>query len=359
MEITLREAQTIIPHYFDAGITIELVGPPGLGKSDLSEQLIAHMSKQTGEEWGHAEMFLATQTPPDLLGFLSMQTKTIDGKETRVSSWSMPGWMQCKNGRPVSDYKRGLLILDEYGQGEGDVKRASAQLLLKGEIGPWKLPKGWHIIAISNRSSDRSGVTKSFDFCINRRAELHIRPDVDAWCDWAATAGVSPTTITFARRNPEIVFGGGVPEKQGPWCTPRSLVMADKLIQSMSGDGNIAENVATMVGLTSLIGDAAARQYLVFLRLEDEMPKPETIAADPMAVRIPDKIDARMLVTYSLAHIASMETIAAFTRYVERLGDEFAVTFLKTAVSRNGKLASAPVFLDWCRTNSALMASLR
>ena len=359
MDVTLREAADLLPTYFDAGITVELQSSPGLGKSEMVQQLLSKLSARDGFEWGYSEMFLATMTPSDLLGYMMPETKIIDGKEVRVSSWTLPLWKQTKDGKPLSAYRRGILFLDEYGQGENDVKRASAQLLLKGELGPHKLDDGYVIVAASNRASDRSGVTKSFDFVINRRAELHITPDVDAWVEWANTAGVSPTTITFARKNPHIVFDGKIPEKQGPWCTPRSLVMADKMIRAMSSQGDISENMLAMKTVISLIGEAAARQYFVFLKLETEVPDVEDIVADPNKVKVPDKIDVQMLTAYHLAHMVKLDTLAPIAKYMERFDQEFGVTFLKAAVERDKTLARSPVFLDWCKKNSALMASVR
>jgi hypothetical protein len=359
MDVTLKEAGDLLPLYFDAGISVELISCAGVGKSDKILQLRQQLSERDGFEWGYAEMFLATMTPSDLLGYLMPETKIIDGKEVRVSSWTLPLWKQTKDGKPLSAYRRGILFLDEYGQGEGDVKRGSSQLLLKGEVGPHKLDDGWVIVAASNRSSDRSGVTKSFDFVINRRAELHIVPDVDSWVEWANTAGVSPTTITFARKNPHIVFDGKVPEKQGPWCTPRSLVMADKMIRAMSSQGDISENMLAMKTVISLIGEAAARQYFVFLKLETEVPDVEDIVADPNKVKVPDKIDVQMLTAYHLAHMVKLDTLAPIAKYMERFDQEFGVTFLKAAVERDKTLARSPVFLDWCKKNSALMASVR
>lgn len=359
MSCTLIEAGELLPAYFDAGISVELIGPPGLGKSDMTKHLIKVLSERDNEEWGHAEMFLATQTPPDLMGYMMPETKEFDGKPVRVSSWTMPGWMQCKNGKPVTAYRRGILVLEEYGQGEADVKRASAELLLNHCLGPWKLPEGWAVVAISNRASDRSGVTKSFDFTINRRAELHIYPDVNSWESWANANNVSPTTITFAKQNVEIVFNGNVPDKQGPWCTPRSLVMADKVLRRLSTTGSVPDNPQALRAVTSLIGEAAARQYFVFLRLEEEMPKIEKIIDDPTGVKTPDKVDAQMLVTYHLAHNAAMDRMEPFVKYIKRMGDEFAVTFLKAAVARQKDLARSPVLLQWCKENSALMAAIR
>lgn len=359
MQLTLKQAKSVLPTFFDQRISVELQSSPGLGKSDVIQQLVTELSARDGFEWGYAELFLATQTPPDLLGYMMPETRTFDGADVRVSSWTMPAWMMTKDGKPVTSYRRGILFLDEYGQGEADVKRASAQLLLKGELGPWRVPDGWAVVAASNRSDDRSGVTKSFDFVINRRAQFEITPDLESWEEWAHTSEVTALTITFAKQHPEIVFSGKVPEKQGPWCTPRSLVMADKMLHAMSVDGKLPDDPIAVSVVTSLIGAAAARAYFVFVQLENELPKFEKIVADPAGIKVPERPDAQMLVCYNLAHRITPETVDPVVTYMNRFPKEFGITFVKSATARNYKLINTPAFKKWCSENASLMAALR
>lgn len=357
--LTLKQTETMLPYFFDTGISVELQSSPGQGKSELIAQLIAKLSARDGFEWGFQVLMLATQTPNDLLGFMMPDTREYDGVSYRVSDYTMPPWMLTNKGKPVSAHKRGILFLDEYGQGEPDVKRASAELLLNRRLGPWALPDGWAVIAASNRGNDRSGVTKSFDFIINRRALVQIVPDLDGWTEWAITAEVMPLTIAFANNNPHIVFSGEVPEKQGPWCTPRSLVMADKLLRRMAQDGELNDTPVANALVSGLIGPAAAAQYFSFVRLEQEMPKFETIVANPDGVKVPDRPDAQMLVCYNLAYRVDETTAAPVAAYMERFPKEFGVTFIKAASSRNYKLLTTPAFRKWCSENSSLISTVR
>lgn len=353
-----EDLATTLPILLDAGSSVEIKGPPGVGKSTIIEDLITKLSARDGEQWGFSTLFLATQTPSDLLGYLMPETKTFNGKETRVSTFTMPLWMLTSDGTPVHNYRRGILFLDEYGQGEADVKRASAELLLNKRLGPWSLPLGWCVVAASNRNSDRSGVTKSFDFVINRRVEIELQPDVGSWTNWASANNISPLAIAFANHHPHIVFSDTVPDKQGPWCTPRSLVMADKILQAMGSDGEIPDGSLANEVVSGMIGSAAAAQLFAFVRLEREMPKFEEIIASPDKCHVPDRPDGKMLVCYNLAARATNETIAPCIEYIERFGQEFAATFIKSASKRNFKFALNPAFKKWCSNNNSLMSAL-
>lgn len=351
----------------DAGIAVELQSSPGLGKSEFVKQLVADLSKRDGFEWGFATCFLATMTPPDLMGYMFKGERDFGNGPITVTEPTLPLWMITTQGKPTSHYKRGILFLDEYGQGEADVKRASAELLLNKQLGPWRLGgdnhDGWGVIAASNRSGDRSGVTKSFDFVINRRGVYDVTPSVDAWVDWATSHNVSPLTIAFAVQNPQIVFSGEVPEKQGPWCTPRSLVMLDRKMQVKAKRvGQFPDDAHTVEGAMGLVG-AAAAQYFAFVRLEKEMPKFEDIVANPTKVKVPKKPDAQMLVVYNLAHRVEAKNLKPVIEYIENGGGEgmpkeFAVTFAKAACKRSPELVIEPAMRQWSTRNASLMAAL-
>jgi hypothetical protein len=352
----LREA----PDLLDSGVSIELTSAPGIGKSEGVDQLLQRMRARDGaDQWGFATMFLATQTPPDLIGYQFKSERMVNGELRAVTDPSMPLWMTTVDGKSVLEYPRGILFLDEYGQGEADVKRASAELLLKGAVGPWKLPKGWSVIAASNRANDRSGVTKSFDFVINRRVEIHIDADVGAWETWAFKNGVDPVLITFAVQNPNIVFAGEVPDKQGPWCTPRSLVLLDRMLRPKKARlGHFPDDPVTTELATGMIGPSAASQLMATIRLSHAMPKYADIIANPKTAKKPDAPDAQMLVVYELAGRVDESDVDPIIQYVDRFPAEFGVTFTKAAVARNPMLINTNAFGGWCQKNASLMSAI-
>lgn len=351
----------------DARIATHLRSPPGVGKSDFVEDLISWLNKRDGEgTWGLATCFLATFTPTDLLGYM-VPTKITnpDGTQGLASVFTTPSWMMTKptkeypHGRHINTFKRGIVFLDEWSQADGDTKKAAAQLKLKGQVGPHHLHDGISVISAGNRSSDRSGVTKEFDFVINREEVIDINPDLPSWQHWAAEHGIMPLTMAFATQNPQIVFAESTPAEQGPWTTPRSLCMVDKLLQvkAKRNGGEIPDDPATAEQMQGIMG-AGAAQYLAFIKLEREMPKYEEIVKDPMKVKVPQKPDAQMLVCYSLAHQVKPKDAAAVVAYMERMPKEFAVTFATTACKKQPMLVAEQAFDKWARQNSSLMAAI-
>lgn len=361
--LDLREA---VIDNLEARISTHLKSPPGRGKSEFVDDLVAYLTKRDGFEWGQATCFLATFTPSDLLGYM-VPTKVTnpDGTVSLASVFTTPPWMMTKptkeypHGRHINTYKRGIVFLDEFGQADGDTKKSAAQLMLKGEVGPHRLHEGIGVIAASNGKGDRSGITKDFDFLINRQDEITITDDMASWEEWATSHDVMPLSITFAKQNPQIVFQDGVPAEQGPWTTPRSLVMADKLlrIKAKRNGGVIPDTPEVAEQIQGIMG-AGAAQYFGFIKLEREMPKYEAIVKNPGGVKVPSRPDAQMLVCYSLAFQIQIKDAAPVLEYIERLPKEFAVTFATTACKKQPRLVAQPAFDQWARKNSSLMAAI-
>jgi hypothetical protein len=310
-------------------------------------------------------MFLATQTPPDLIGYQFKGTRNWDGQEVSITDPTVPLWMITHTGKPTWAYKRGLLFLDEYGQGEADVKRASAELLLNKRIGPWTLggenSAGWGVVAASNHMGGRNGVTKGFDFVINRRKQIVITDDLESLLEWMDEHDISPTTKAFASQNPESVFMKAPEDKQGPWMTPRSLVMLDKVLQAKmrrTGGAILPDDANTIESSAGLVGAPAAASYFSFLKLEADMPKYETIVAGPTKAKLPTKPDSQMLTCYHLAHRVSKADIQPVIEYVSRLPKEMAVTFCKAACKRDNHLVGTQAVQKWAQTNASLMAAI-
>jgi hypothetical protein len=360
---SLREA---VIDNIDSRISTHLKSSPGRGKSEFVRDLIPYLSKRDGEEWGFTTAFLATYSPTDLMGYM-VPTKITnpDGTQGLASVFTTPAWMmtapskEYPHGRHINTFKRGIVFLDEFGQADGDTKKAAAELMLNGRVGSHQLHPGIAVIAASNGKGDRSGVTKDFDFLINRQCQIEITDDLASWQDWATKHDVMPLTVAFATQNPQIVFAEGVPPEQGPWTTPRSLVMADALLQRKAArNGGVVPDKAEVVEQVRGIMGAGAAQYFAFVKLEREMPKYEAIVKDPQGAKLPSKPDAQMLVCYSLAHQIKPADSKPIVEYIERLPKEFAVTFATTACKRQPSLLAQPAFDQWARKNSALMAAI-
>lgn len=372
--MNLKQARKEIRCEIAAGNAVLLKGPSGLGKSDLAydtfDDLKAEGAK-TGETWGMQTIFAATQTPPDLIGFQFKGERdfTHNGETRRVTITdpSVPLWMLSTEGKPAWMYDKFFLFIDEYGQGEADVKRAMAEIFLKGGTAPWYLPPGSVRLAATNVGT-RYGVTKDFDFCISRRTEIEITPDVNGWLEWADTPytyqgrdwSVMPVTKAWAKANANVLYEPE-PKEQGPWCSPRTICAADRSLQIKAADNNGVipiDDSTTVENLAGKIGMPATQSYMNHLRFLLELPQYDDVVADPDNAPVPQRPDLLLLMAYQLAAFTKVPDLGACIKYIKRMpSKDIAITYVTSLVRRDyAAFVNEPAMQGWIAQNAALMS---
>lgn len=364
----LSQLEKYVTADIEAGNSVVLISSSGRGKSDFCDALYEKYRATSGLNWGFQSMFLATQTPPDLIGYQFKGEGVADGITFAKSEASIPLWMLSTEGKPAWCYDRFFLVLDEYGQGEADVKRASAELLLKGRIGAWSLPPYSVRIACTNTGS-RYGVTKDFDFVINRRSQYTITDDIESWLAWADKPYThmgqkwdnSALIKAFAKQNISVIFEEE-PKQQGPWCTPRALCGVDRFLQVIERqhggklplrDDGIAEGVAAKIGVP------AAGALCGWLQFRVELPQYEQVRDNPAETPVPSKPDLQMLMAYELASRTKKEDLAKIIHYVQRMPKDLAITYAVSLVRRDKTVILDPALAAWVQKNATLLALIQ
>lgn len=361
----LKDLFTTLPKYLDANIPVEIGSPPGVGKSESIDQIVANMSKRDGFKWGIAKCFIATMSPVDINGYLVPGHMQVRNPETgemeslRISEFTMPSWMISTEGLPMNSYKRGVVVFEEWDKGDPDTKKASAEPLLNGKAGKWSLHEGISRIALVNRLQDRSGSTKNFDFIINRRGEITLSGELTGWKDWALGAGIDPLFVAFADKNPEIVFSNTLPDTQQPFCTPRSFVKLSRILPTfVDKAGKLEHSTITTEVASGMIGVAGATKLMSWILLRNESPEWDDILRSPDTCRIPDRPDAKLMVCYEAAHKVDKKTMPKVIEYIRRFPAEFAVTFAKAATRRDYDLINVKAMTDWVMKNASLLNAI-
>lgn len=343
-----------MPIWYEEGASIYLKSAPGLGKTSVMLEAPRVLGKATGKKIGVVVIQGPLLTPGDAVGYL-MPKHTNNRLE---SEYTQPYWFRTYGGEHLEDFDGGIIFCDEMDKADTDVKKVLGECALSGRLGPHKLNGGWRLWGAGNRSEDRSGSTKELDHLINRRREIEIQPDLTSLIDWMDANGAMPLTKSFTQQHPDIVLSGKVPDKQGPWCTPRSLMMVDKYmsIKARHNGGTLQADPITIENVQGNIG-VAAQQYFAHVKLQLEMPAYKDIIAAPDKAKCPlGKPDALMLVCYNVAHYVSKDDAGQAIKYIERMPKEFAVTFAKAAIKRDNSLVLAPAFRNWAAQNASLMA---
>jgi hypothetical protein len=365
----LDQVMKRLRYFLDAGpkfgrpIAIEITGPSGIGKSEATVQELHAMAKRDGFDYGIGRHFTASWTPSDVPGYLIPVQRMMpqaDGtmKEVTVAEWSMPNWTLDDNGVPLNTFKRGALICEEHDKAAPEVKKAFAPVTLLGGIGVHRLHAGIGVIMLTNdASSSRQGSTKRFDFEINRICILTASASVAGWMNWADQNDVHPMFKSFADDKAEVVFSGTVPEKQGPFCTPRSLVLLGRVASFMMDDDDVIFDKEGFVEIAQgMIGAPATQALMTHIELHDKVPKWREIVADPKRCKVPDNVAGQLMVAHQCAYNVDDKTVEQAVTYVRRLNPEFHMTFVKSATKRNFRLVNSKAIKTWTNEEPQLVA---
>lgn len=343
----------LAPSFYESGLSIYLRSGPGRGKSTVMEDAPAIIGNKLGLNLGIVVVSGPNLSPGDTVGF---GIPKHDGGRSEMV-FTLPFFWRTAEGKYLEEYDGGIIFVDEMDKADVDIKKVMGEMALSGRCGPHRLPKGWVVWMAGNRAVDRSGSTKELDHLINRRFEIDITDDIEGWERWAHRNSIHPSIITFAVSNPQVVFPPSAPDKQGPFCTPRSLVAVGRMLNVMGGNsGELPTSTEAVEVAAAGIGQAAAAQLFATIRLESELPSLDAIVKSPGSTKVPTKPDAQMLTCYKLASLTTDKNIAPIIQYIERMPADFAATYAKAATSRVKMLAAAPAMLAWCQRNSALLA---
>ena len=356
---------------------IEMKSGPGIGKSSAVEQACAQIAAELNEPIGLVTEMLATLQSVDIRGFMLPAKSPTGGLDTVFST---PPWYPVKasvkvfmpdgtihlKGTYTGPVPRvGVCFLDEFGQAQDDCKAAAAELILHGEVGTTRLPIGWRVIAASNRMSDRAGVLRSLTFVTNRRMELAIDASLPTWNEWvnALPDALRPhhLTISFANRQPDLVFRDAVPPGDAPFCTPRTLVLMDRDLQALRTAEDIdhdrlpMDNVAREV-CSGWIGGGESAQFFTHIRFADQLPDIQDIEKNPETAKLPVARDAQMVAAFMVAHNVTKDNGSQVMRYVHRMNIEMAVLAVKTITAQRAELvANTPEFMSFLLKNKDLL----
>lgn len=327
-----------------------LESPPGIGKSEGCFQYVERLALVANQPVAMIQFMLTTVTSPDVRGF--MLPVKEPGRLRTV--FSIPPWcpqvgnyhvcVPNEDGTVVWHKPEewtdeipdiGVLLLDEWGQADEDVKKPAAELILHANVGTTRLPIGWRVVAAQNRMSDRSGVLREMMFIVNRRGLIQVTPSMRVWVDdWAHKQPVASAphymTVSFAEKNPDIVFASAIPDKPDPYCTPRSLCLMDRALQALADDedidnGRMPTSALARETASGWIGEGAAAQFFTHLRFDALIPKISEIEADPSSAKLPDGMDAQMVTGHMLTHGITEDNAGQVMRYILRMKDEMQI----------------------------------
>lgn len=299
---------------------VMLWGGPGIGKSQIIKQIADDRNMTL------IDMRLAQIDPVELRGPLM---RDEEGKVTWLTPSVFPDEDSDENG---------VIFLDELNLAPTSIQNTAYQLIFKGEIGEYELPRGWTVIAAGNKEKHAQVHTMQPPLK-NRFYHVEVRASLDDWKAWAYDEStqktwapenkINPMILAFLSKNPNFLYKFDPERDTLNFPTPRSWELVSYLL----------DTGAPYSDLAGAIGENAASQFQGYLRVAEDMPDIDDILEGEDV--FPDSPDVKYAVASGLiARVKEKpEYLGRLFEYAVRLGDadkesgtEFAVLIGRDAL---------------------------
>jgi|TARA_B100001094_G_scaffold252843_1_gene250987 hypothetical protein len=281
-QVSPNGAKKSIKRAFTKKRPIFLWGPPGIGKSEVIEQIT--------DELGDSKLIdirLSLWDPTDIKGmpYYSANDNTM--------KWAPPAELPTEE--EAAKYKWVVVFLDEMNSAAPAVQAAAYQLILNRRVGQYKLPDNVLLVAAGNRDADK-GVTYRMPAPLaNRFVHLELRVDFDDWFQWAVQNNVHKDVVgylTFAKKD---LYDFDPKSPSRAFATPRSWTFASDLIED-------DDDETTTDLISGTVGEGLAVKFMAHRKVAASMPNPTEILAGKVKELKTKEISAMYSLTVSLCY---------------------------------------------------------
>jgi len=254
---TTRPSDAIdeIEHLIAKNRPVMLWGSPGIGKSDIIQQIGFKHKRNV------IDLRLLLMEPTDLRGI------PYYNKDNKTMSWAPPVDL------PNDPKDTSILFLDEMNAAPPAVQAAAYQLILNRRIGNYVLPKGVSIVSAGNRETDR-GVTYRMPSPLANRM-IHIEMDVnfDDWLIWATQNSIHPDVVGYLTFAKQDLYDFDPASSSRGFATPRSWSFVSEVIDDKMDGTQMTDIIA------GAVGEGLAVKFQAHRKIAGKLPNPSDILA--------------------------------------------------------------------------------
>jgi len=171
---------------------IFLLGPPGIGKTAIMEQIAAELNV------GLVSYSMTHHTRQSALGLPFIVREEFDGREYDVSEYTMSEIIASvyKLMRETG-VREGILFLDEINCVSETLAPCMLQFLQYKIFGQHRVPEGWIVVTAGNPPEYNNSV-RDFDIVTwDRLKRIDVEPDYEAWKEYGYKKGVHAAVMTY------------------------------------------------------------------------------------------------------------------------------------------------------------------
>ncbi len=171
---------------------IFLMGPPGIGKTDIMNQVAEEMNIAV------VSYSMSHHTRQSALGLPFIADKEYGGRKYRTTEYTMSEIIaSLYDVMEETGKKEGILFLDEINCVSETLAPSMLQFLQYKVFGRHSIPNGWVIVTAGNPPEYNNSV-REFDLAtLDRLKRIDVEPDFGAWWKYAQNQEVHTAVLTY------------------------------------------------------------------------------------------------------------------------------------------------------------------
>ena len=230
--------------------SVFLWGAPGIGKSSI----VHKVAKDNGLDL--IDLRISQLAPTDIRGLPHVE----DG----MAKFAPPSYLPHTG--------KGILFVDEFNMASPSMMGIAQQLILDRQVGDYKVPDGWYIVAAGNRVEDRAAVSQMPAPVANRFIHFYVDPDLGSWKEYAIATDIDEQVISFLNFRPQLLFNFN--KSAQAWPSPRSWQFASDLLK-------IGENI------DAAVGEGTSAEFYSYQAIYSKLPNVDLILNGDKEVAVP------------------------------------------------------------------------
>ena len=231
---------------------ILLMGPPGIGKTQIMEQ--------AARECGVALVAytITHHTRQSAVGLPFIRQKHYGGKDVSVTEYTMSEIIaSIYEKMEATGLAEGILFIDEINCVSETLAPTMLQFLQCKTFGNQAVPAGWIIVAAGNPPEYNKSV-RDFDIVtLDRVRRMDIEPDLPAWREYAREVGVHGAILSYLELHPQNFYQINADVEGTQFVTARGWEDLSNLLDTYEALGMQAD-------------EAVIRQYIQHGRIAED-----------------------------------------------------------------------------------------
>ena len=171
---------------------ILLMGPPGIGKTQIMEQV----ARECGI--GLVSYTITHHTRQSAIGLPFIQEKSYGGKTCSVTEYTMSEIIASVYEKmEKTGVREGILFLDEINCVSETLAPTMLQFLQCKMFGNQKVPEGWIIVAAGNPPEYNKSVREFDVVTLDRIRKIDVEENYGVWREYAYQAEIHPAILAY------------------------------------------------------------------------------------------------------------------------------------------------------------------